>query len=371
MLFRCLCLALALLFTANANALTLSPAQKEKLKKIAYDTSLPMDQRIAAMRKATGLDKKGEYIKRTICIWTIAGRAGPIFAAAQDQQTRMLKYGIKVKLVPYTDEGVMVEALKAGQCDAALMTGLRARSFNKYTGTIDSIGGLPTNKSMHLLLKVLADPRSAPKMVQGQYVIAGIAPAGAAYVFVDDRSIDTLAKAAGKKVAVLDYDKVQAEMVAQIGATPVPASLVDAPNMFNNHVVDVIAAPLAAYNIMELYKGMTPDGGIVDYPLAQISLQLVARRDRIPNVAAQLVREAFYQSYDRIRQRIRKESAGIPKHWWIQIPAADKRKYEQTMRQARLTLMHKGYYSADMLKLEKRVRCKLDPTRAECSDSGD
>ena len=57
---------------------------------------------------------------------------------------------------------------------------------------------------------------------------------------------------------MLDYDPVQAEMVGQVGASPVPTDIVNAPNMFNNGVVDVLAAPLAAYEIVELYKGMTP-----------------------------------------------------------------------------------------------------------------
>ncbi|HAD08083.1 MAG TPA: hypothetical protein DCF62_01260, partial [Porticoccaceae bacterium] len=83
---------------------------------------------------------------------------------------------------PYTSESVVAEDLKAGICDAALMTGMRGRLFNKYTGTIDSIGGLPSDEHMRILLQVLANPKSADKMVQGEYVILGVAPGGAAYV---------------------------------------------------------------------------------------------------------------------------------------------------------------------------------------------
>lgn len=365
MLLRYLCLSLALLTAINASAAPLSSAAKQHLDQIVDNTSQPLTKRIKAMRELTGIGNG--YIQRTVCIWDLVGRSGPIFEAARDEQAKILAYGIKAKLVPYTNEGIMVEALKAGQCDAALMSGMRARLFNTYTGTIDAIGALPTAEHMRILLQVLADPRSAPRMTQGQYVIAGIAPAGAAYLFVDDKSINTLAKAAGKKVAVLDYDPIQAEMVAQIGATPVPTDFVSAPNMFNNGVVDVLAAPLAVYQIMELYKGMTPKGGIIDYPLAQISLQLVARKDRLPDAAAQLVREAFYHSYDKFRARIHQETKDVPEHWWVQIPAKDKRHYEEMMRQARITLRKKGYYNGAMLELERRIRCKLDPSRAECT----
>ncbi|HEX5678064.1 MAG TPA: putative solute-binding protein [Alcanivorax sp.] len=340
-------------------------ASDADLREIIYNNNLPMEQRIDAMRELTGLGKPGNNTRK-ICIWDIIGRNGPIFSAAQDQRARLLEYGIHLELVPYTDERVMVDELKAGLCDAALMTGLRARLFNTYTGTIDSIGGLPSQRHMQILLKVLADPRSAPKMVQGDYVIAGVAPGGGAYLFVNDRRINTLAAAAGKKVAVLEYDPVQAEMVAKVGASPVPTNMVQAPNMFNNGVVDVLAAPLAAYAIVELYKGMTPDGGIIDYPIAQISMQLVARRSRIPNEAAQLVREVFYNSYDEMMERLHQETKNIPDHWWIPIPEDDKREYEALMRDVRIQLRERGYYSADMLALQRRIRCELDPTRAEC-----
>lgn len=309
-----------------------------------------------------------ETVKRKVCIWDIAGRSGPVFNAAKDQRTRILQYGVDIQLEPYTNEGVMVEALKAGRCDAALMMGIRARLFNKFTGTIDSIGGIESTRQMRVLLQVLADPRMADKMVQGAFEVLGIAPGGAAYVFVDDRSIDTLAAAAGKKVAVLDYDKTQAEMVAQVGATPVPTDIVSAPNKFNNHVVDVLPAPLVAYQVLELYKGMSPDGGIIDYPLAQITMQLVGRKDRFPPAAAQLIREEFFAGFDEIESRLQQEADKVPKHWWIQIPAKDKLNYDNMMQQARIKLRSQGYYSAAMLTLQRKIRCKFDPSRPECTE---
>lgn len=359
-----------LLGLGAALALAVAPAvfaSDAELRDTVYNDALPMQQRVAAMRELTGLGDAGN-VTRKICIWDIVGRNGPIFSAAQDQRVKLLEYGIQLDLVPYTDERVMVDEFKAGLCDAALMSGLRARLFNTYTGTIDSIGGLPTQQHMRVLLQVLADPASAPHMVQGDYVVAGIAPGGGAYLFVNDKKINSLAAAAGKNVAVLDYDPVQAEMVGQVGASPVPTDIVNAPNMFNNGVVDVLAAPLAAYEIVELYKGMTPDGGIVDYPIAQISMQLVARRDRIPNEAAQLVREVFFQSYQQIMDRVHEETKNIPDRWWITIPDDDEREYEVMMREVRLQLRERGYYSADMLTLQRRIRCKLDGSRAECAD---
>ena len=371
----------------GAETLRLSPEQQQRMEQllpgvdvdqklveglasIFYSRDMPVRVRLAAIAKLVGIDQMppGTALNRKICIWDIAGRNGPVFQAAMEQRAMALEYGIDLEMIPFTNETVMVEELKAGHCDAALMSGMRARLFNSYTGTIDAIGAIPDNQHMRTLLQVLAHPSQAGHMVQGEYVIMGIFSGGAAHVFVNDKRISSIAKAAGKRVAVLDYDKTQSEMVAGIGATPVPSDIVSAPNKFNNGVVDILAAPLIAYELLELYKGMEPDGGIVDYPIAQISMQLVGRLDKFPNEVAQLIREASFEAYDRVRARVKVEEDRVPDHWWIDIPADEKREYEAMMQEARDTLREQDYYDGRMLDLQSRIRCKFDPSRGECSN---
>ncbi len=342
-------------------------ASTDRLKATAYDQSLPLEARIEAMQALTGLKAHAERVYR-ICIWDIFGRSGPIFAAAKQQETKIMRLGIKVDMVPYTSESIMVEELKSATCDAALMSGLRARLFNKYTGTLDSIGGFPEYDQMRLALSLMADPRSADKMVSGDYVVMGVAPAGAAHVFVNDKSINTLAKASGKRVVVLDYDPTQARMIAGVGATPVVADIVNAPNMFNTGVVDVLAAPLAAYEVLELHKGMSPNGGIIDLPLTHITMQLIGRSEVIPNELAQFVREAFNNGFEEIVSRVAEEEKKVPEKWWINIPEQDRAEYDKIMQNARLQLRDEGYYSAEMLTLQRKIRCRSDSRREECSN---
>lgn len=66
---------------------------------------------------------------RSICVWDPVGKTGPIYNLAFDRSTLMMQLGISIDLKAYTNEGVLTEDLKAGQCDAALFTGLRARSW--------------------------------------------------------------------------------------------------------------------------------------------------------------------------------------------------------------------------------------------------
>ncbi len=348
---------------------TLNDSTLEKLEDVFYTREMPVRSRLKAISQMVGLDQMpaGSTLKRTICIWDIGGRNGPVFNAAMEQRALAVEYGINLDMVPYTNETVMVDEFKAGRCDAALMSGLRARQFNLYSGSVDAIGAVPSQKHMQTLLQVLSHPKQAGHMVQGDYVVMGIFPAGAAHIFVNDRSISSLAKAAGKRVAVLDYDETQAEMVAAIGATPVTTDIVSAPNKFNNGQIDILPAPLVAYELLELYKGMSPDGGVVDYPLTQLSMQLIGRLDKFPNEVAQLIREASFEAYPEVIKRIEQETRRVPDRWMIAIPDKDKREYEVMMQDARDALRAQEYYSADMLSLQRKIRCKFDPTRSECS----
>ncbi|MED5238868.1 MAG: putative solute-binding protein [Pseudomonadota bacterium] len=377
------------LFCSLVSAANLTDAQKEKLQQLVpgttlsdrtmeqmadifYTREMPVRSRLQAISKLVGFDQmpKGSSFSRTICIWDIAGRNGPVFNAAMEQKALATEYGIDLKMEPYTSETVMVEEFKAGRCDAALMSGLRARQFNLYSGSVDAIGAIPDQQHMHTLLQVMAHPKQAGHMVQGDYVVMGIYPAGAAHIFVNDRSISSLAKAAGRRVAVLDYDQTQAEMVASIGATPVSTDIVSAPNKFNNGQIDILPAPLIAYEILELYKGMKPDGGIVDYPLTQLTMQLIGRLDKFPNEVAQLIREASFEAYPQVIARLNQETDRVPAKWMISIPEKDKQEYEVMMQEARTALKNRDYYSADMLTLQRKIRCKFNPARAECSQGG-
>ena len=38
------------------------------------------------------------------------------------------------------------------------------------------------------------------------------------------------------------------------------------------------------------------------------------------------------------------------------------------MRDARLELRERGYYSADMLTLQRKIRCRANPSREECTN---
>jgi hypothetical protein len=305
--------------------------------------------------------------EQVFCVWDLLGEQGDAANMMKDYALAARSWGANLKLKVYTNEGVAADDFKAGQCDGVLMTGLRGRQFNQFTGSIDSVGSIPSYTHMRDVIDLLANPKLAPRLISGQYEVAGVVPVGAAYAFVNDRNINTLAKAAGKKVAVLDWDKSQSEMVKIIGGVPVAADLTTYAGKFNNGQADIIFAPIPMYKPMELYKGLGTKGGIARFPVIQITLQLLVRRDKFPADFGQKSRIYIADQVPRFFGLIRNTEREVdPKHW-MHVPLSDRDGYDKIMREMRIHLTKSGYYDPRMMTLLKRIRCKREPDAAECA----
>lgn len=306
--------------------------------------------------------------KRTMCVFDIIGANGDIYNIMKDYKTAALNWGVDFELKPYTDEKIASEDLKAGQCDAAVLTGIRGRQFNNYTGSLDSIGSIPSYDAMRTVITVLTSesPSINAKLVSGPYEVGGVAPMGAAYLFVKDSTIDTVSELSGKSIAVLEYDSAQANMASRVGMSPVMSDISNFSSRFNNGSVDVCFAPIAAYSALELYKGMQPDGGIVDYVLGQLTAQVILKKDKFPADFAAQSRKYMLGQFDRAMRVIENANSEVNKKWWIRIPEADKLRYDEMMRDARIALTKDGVYNKDMMGLLRKIRCKHEPSRAEC-----
>ncbi len=309
-----------------------------------------------------------EIRKVRVCVFDPIGAHGYLSNAAKDVRLETLKWGYDLQLQTYTSEKIAAEDFKAGRCEAAIISGLRARLFNKFAGTIDSIGGLTTEQHHRLMAEVLASPKISPKIRAGEFESLGAVPIGPAYVFTNDRSVNSLTKAAGKRVAVLDYDPVQARMVSQIGASPVGVEITNVAGKFNNGTVDIIAAPLAAFEALELWKGLEPRGAIIDYPIVWPTVQALVRTRDFPPEIGIAARWTVHANFDLLLKYIRMAEGTVPRKYFEPIPDADKPKYEEMMRQARISLRDEGYYDAEMLSIQRKIRCRVEPSRAECTD---
>lgn len=305
--------------------------------------------------------------KVSFCIYDPLGTRGDAFGLARDHALTARQWGVDMALRAYTDERVATEDFKAGHCDGVAITTIRARQFNPFVGSIDSIGAVPSGRHMRVLMESLADPRLAPLMEKEGVEVAGIVPMGAAYVLVTDRRIDSVEKAAGKKVAVLDLDKAQGKIVQRLGAQPVASDITNFAGKFNNHQVDVLVAPVVLFTPMELYKGIGSKGAIYRFPLGQVSATLLIRRDRFPAGFGQRSRRYALTEMDKAFAVVARAEKDVPASQWMDLSAPDQERYFKMMREARIQLTQEGVYDRRMMKLLKNIRCRAEPGNAECA----
>ncbi|EXB72391.1 MULTISPECIES: putative solute-binding protein [Acinetobacter] len=305
--------------------------------------------------------------KQVFCVFDLVGKNGDVYTLMKDYQLAAKNWGADIELRVGQNEAVIAEDFKAGKCDGISVTGMRGRQFNKFTGSLDAIGAIPDLKLAVKVMQGLASPTFAKYMTNSKYEVAGVIPVGDAFLMVNDRSINTVAKAAGKKIAVLDYDEAQKIMVQQIGAQAVSADVTNFGSKFNNRQVDIIGAPAAVFKPLELHKGLGTKGAIVNYPILQVTGNLIIRPDKFPAGYGQKSREWVKTQLPRAFGILGKMKADIPQKYWMNIPAADKPGYQKLMRESRIDLTRRGIYDKRMMKLLWQFRCKEDRSNFECS----
>lgn len=308
-----------------------------------------------------------EVATREFCVWDPIGSGGPVVTMVQGVKPKALEWGASLNIRAYTDEKIAANDFKAGKCDAVLLTEVSAREFNRFTGTLGAVGAIPTSTELRTLLDTLAQPSAAQLMKDGKYEIAGILPIGSVFIYVRDRSVDSVEEFQGKKMAVFDNDPVAVNMVRRVGGSVVGASLSSFAGYFNNGGVDIIFAPAVAFETMELYRGIEPNGGILSFPLLHTSMQIVINAEQFPETFGQQLRNHVHSQFDEMLARVHEAEQAIPQRYWVSIPAERHEEYSEFMRQSRISLMNDGLYDSRALKVMKRVRCRHSPTAGECT----
>lgn len=308
-----------------------------------------------------------EILDRSFCVFDPVGANGPLFAITKEFQPVAMQRGIRLNLRAYTDEKVAAEDFKAGQCDAVLLTGTRAREFNKFTGSLEAMGAVPGEQEMRLLYNTLSQPQARQFLVEGPYEVAGVFPGGAIYLHTRDRNVDSVEKLQGKRIATLDYDSASVRMVRHVGASVVGSNSANFAGKFNNGSVDLAYAPAVAYQPLELYKGVNTKGGVFKYALAYMNFQVIIHRERFPDDAGQMVRDESIKRIDQAYEIIAEAEAGIPEEVWMHPPQEDVAEYDRMLRQVRLSLLDDGVYDERAIKLMRAIRCRVDGSRSECA----
>lgn len=237
--------------------------------------------------------------KQQVCVFDLLGKAGESYKFLEEWALASKKWGAQVQLISFQDEDLADKAFQNDKCDAVYMTSMRAGTYNKFAGSIDALGGVPSNKIAQKAVEYVLDPRNTKRMtttLQGEsYEVAGIGLIGSAYIFVKDRSLNTIEKAQGKKFAILHYDRSQRVMVERVGAVPVMSDISNFIKKFNTGEVDVVAAPAYAYKPLEIEKGLGSKGAMLNFPVVNVTADLIVRPERFPAQFGEQSRQWFLQ----------------------------------------------------------------------------
>ena len=322
-----------------------------------------------AMLGLWSLPQLAEAKTDTLCVYDPGGGNGDVYNLMKDYRIAAKSWGVDLKMKPYTDEKTAAEDFKAGQCKAVLMTGTRVRQFHSFAGSMEAMGALPSYDLLKKVTRSLSSKKASKLMKNGDYEVAGILPGGAIYLLVRDRKVDTVAELAGKRIATLEYDAASKKMVRHVGAAIVAADVGTFSGMFNNGSVDAAYAPATAYKALELYKGVGSKGGVINYPLAQMTLQLLIRTKDFPEDFGVKSRAYAAKQFSSALKMVKAAEKSIPAKDWISIPDADKARYDEMFLNVRVGLRDKEkIYNGRMLKLLRKVRCKKNKARAECAE---
>ena len=317
----------------------------------------------------------GAHAGQNVCVFDLLGKSGESYKMMEEWALAAKSWQADITLIPFQDEGLVDKKLREGKCDAAYMTSMRARNYNKFAGSIDAIGGVTSNAIAQKAISYVLDKRNKHRMVTTQngtnYEVVGIVQIGLAYLFVRDKNLNSIEKIRGTKFAILQYDAAQKIMVESVGAQPIPSEITDFVKKFNSGQVDAIAAPAYAYKPLEIGKGVGMKGAMFNFPVVNVTGDLITRSEKFPTDFGIKSREWFIQKLPQNFAMIKQLEAGVPSKIKMNFSAEDKTKYQKILRTGRLSLTTQGVYDATMMSVLKRARCTVERTNFECTLNGE
>lgn len=316
------------------------------------------------------------------CVFDIIGSSGDQYQLMEDFAIELRDIGLRLNLSAYTDESVALADFSAGECDMLVATDLRTRRFNRFAGTVSAVGALPSYEHLETVLRVMTSENAADRMSTDDYEVMGIFPYGAAFLFVTDEFLSEIdgtpdvTDLAGRTIATLEYQEDAIHMVNYVNASLDPSDITNFGGKFNNRSVDAAYSPAFGYDALELYRGIGDEGGIIDYPLAQLTGQVIVRKGVVDAETAQKAREISFRMFDDAVGMAQEFEDSIPDDHWVTIPDEDIEDYQEMFRQNRIQLRDgvdsdgnesATVYNGETLTLMRRVRCRMDPSASECT----
>ncbi|MBC7752338.1 MAG: hypothetical protein H7Z73_11610 [Candidatus Saccharibacteria bacterium] len=305
------------------------------------------------------------YAQR-ICVFDPLGSSGDNYSLIKDYALAAKQWGADLILKPYSDERLAALDFKSGKCEAVALTGIRARQFNQFVGSIYSAGGILNSEATKMVITLMANPKLAADMIDHDTEVVGVSTLGSAYVIFNDRSINSLLRLAGRRFGALNYDKAIGVLVDKVGGEAISVELKEIGPMFNTGGIDVIFIPLIAFKPLEFNKGVGTKGAIVRFPVATTTYDVLIHPDKFPDDYGQKCRAWFANQLNRQLVLVNKIEKGIYSKYWMELSPNVTPGYLRIMREARISLTKDGIYNKKMMGILKKIRCRQDPKNYEC-----
>ncbi|WP_019385913.1 putative solute-binding protein [Acinetobacter venetianus] len=310
-----------------------------------------------------------------VCVFDLLGKSGEAYQVMEEWALMAKTWRTEIDLVSYQNEAQAEKDFEQGKCDGVYMTSMRARSYNKFAGSVDAIGAVPSYAIAQKAISFALDKRNrhrlSSKIGNQSFEVAGISQIGLAYIYVKDKKLNTIEQIKGKKFAVLGYDEAQKIVVKSLGGQAVLSDISDIAKKFNNGQADIMAAPAYAYKPLELDKGLGHDGAIITFPAVNMTMDIIIRPDKFSSNFGENSRAWFLSRLKSNFAVIQKIEADLPAKYKINLSNEDKTRYQQILREARMGLTRRGIYDATMMSVLKRARCTVERTNFECSLGGE
>ena len=307
-----------------------------------------------------------DLVTKKFCMYDPVGKNGPAMTFFSDLKAKAIASGFDIALNAYTDVKVASNCFKACLCDGTFLTSILGGPYVPFGGTLDAIGGITNADQLGVVLKALTNPKVGELLVNGNYEMVGTLPVGSVYLFVKDRTVDSVEEFSGKKISVLHEDPQSLKLANMVGASPVGTSLTTFSGQFNNGNIDILPMVALGYNVFELYHGLGENGGIIDEKLLYGMMQLIVHRDRFDADFGQRMREYILGRIPDINKMVEDAEAEIPAKYWIKTDEKTKTEINKFKRQIRLALKAEGVHHPKALKMLWKIRCQNDPSNAEC-----
>lgn len=304
--------------------------------------------------------------KLNLCVFDLMGANGDIMSVAKDYALAAKEWGVEITPKVYMNANAAIRDFDSQKCDGIVADNFSTKKYNKFMGTIGAVGAIDNYDLAQKVLMAVSSNKLANKMKNQKYEVVGYMPYGLTYLHTKNREYKSISDLQNKKLAILDVDISQRRMAQKVGMSPVNSTVDNATEKFRNNEVDVLPAPLVAYEPLEIGKILGSEGGIVNYPLALFTMNFIISNDKYPTDFGQKSRQWFSQKTPQMIRTVKKWEASVPRQMIYEIPEMDHITYDRLLSQLRKEFIDTQVYDPAMITLMRHLRCAQDTKFIEC-----